>query len=139
MPFVRNFRLGVALSCADWRLHHVQANFNSRLAETLDVEGVNTTALPGPDGLILPHRENELAVVAGWIKLHIKVHDPRVLAVVAHQRCAGHPVSDSEHEIDAVRTARALKERTGFAGPMIAVLAAYRHEFHWDLNVLEHM
>jgi hypothetical protein len=56
------------------------------------------------------------------------------LAVVAHQRCAGHPVDDDQHEHDVLEAAMALKAKTGFGGPVLAVVATYNSDKSWGLK-----
>jgi hypothetical protein len=130
----RHKKLAVALVCADWRLHQHVVDMNRRLAKLLGVEGVDLVAVPGPDGLVKPERGAEWQTAVGQIKLLIGAHAPRVLVVVAHQRCAGHPVSDGEHEIDVLETAKALKAATGFPGPVRAMLMVYRSDTSWDFK-----
>jgi hypothetical protein len=130
-------KLAIALTCADWRLHLRKVDMNARLAAKLGVEGVDLIAVPGPDGLIKPERQNEWQTAVAQIKLLIGAHAPRVIVVLAHQRCAGHPVSDAEHVADAAATAKALKAATGFAGPVRAALMVYRSDTSWDLKLLE--
>jgi len=127
-------KLAVALACADWRLHLHKVDLNRRLAKLLGVEGVDLVAVPGPDGLTKPERGTEWQTAIGQIKLLIGAHAPRVLIVVAHQRCAGHPVSDAEHETDVLATAKALKAETGFSGPVRAMLMVYRSDTAWDIQ-----
>ena len=127
-------KLAVALTCADWRLHQRTVDMNRRLAKQLHVQGVDLIAVPGPDGLVKPERSAEWQTAIGQIKLLVGAHAPRVLVVLAHQRCAGHPVSDGEHETDVLATAKALKAQTGFAGPVHAVLAVYHSDTSWDLR-----
>jgi hypothetical protein len=129
-------KLAVALACADWRLHQHKVALNSRLAKLLGVHGVDLVAVPGPDGLVKPRRGAEWQAAVGQIKLLIGAHAPRVLVVVAHQRCAGHPVSDAEHETDVLATAKALKAETGFSGPVRAMLMAYRSDTSWDIQLI---
>jgi Putative carbonic anhydrase len=130
----RNRRLAVALTCADWRLHLRKVDLNDRLAKLVGVEGVDLIAVPGPDGLIKPERRSEWQVAVGQIKLLIVAHAPKTLVVLAHQRCAGHPVSDEEHDADVAATAKALKSETGFGGAVRAVVAVYRSESAWELK-----
>jgi len=127
-------KLAVALVCADWRLHQHKVDMNRRLAKLLDVHGADMVAVPGPDGLEKPERSAEWQTAAGQIKLLVGAHAPLILVVVAHQRCAGHPVSDAEHEADVLATAKALKEQTGFAGPVRAVLMVYGSDISWDFK-----
>ena len=130
----RNKKLAVALTCADWRLHQRKVDLNSRLARLLGVHGVDMVAVPGPDGLTRPERSVEWQAAIGQVKLLVGAHAPRALVVAAHQRCAGHPVSDTEHETDVLATAKALKAGTGFEGPVRAVLAVYHSDTAWDLK-----
>jgi hypothetical protein len=130
-------KLAVALTCADWRLHQRKVDMNARLAAKLGVEGVDLIAVPGPDGLIKPERQSEWQSAVAQVKLLIGAHAPRVIVVLAHQRCAGHPVSDAEHDTDVAATAKALKAATGFAGPVRAALMVYHADTAWDLQMKE--
>ena len=132
----RHKRLAIALTCADWRLHQAKVDLNKRLARALKVDGVDMIVVPGPDGLILPARDAEWKVAIAQISLLIGAHAPVKLAVVAHQRCAGHPVGDPEHDHDAAATAKALKSATGFDGPVAAFVATYKNDSHWGLKAL---
>ena len=134
MFWSRKHKLAIALTCADWRLHHPRVNLNGRLARALGVGGVDLIAVPGPDGLLLPAREAEWKSAVAQIALLIGAHHPSTIAVVAHQRCAGHPVSDPEHDVDVVATAKALKHATEFAGPIAAMVAVYHSDSRWDVK-----
>ena len=129
-------KVAVMLTCADWRLHQRKVDLNARMAGVLGVNGVDLICVPGPDGLIKPERASEWQAVVAQIKLLIGAHAPQVVVVLAHQRCAGHPVADADHDTDAAATARALKAETGFAGPVRVVVAVYRSECRWDLRPL---
>jgi hypothetical protein len=132
----RHKTLAVALTCADWRLHQHKVDLNARLARLLGVDGVDLICVPGPDGLIMPERQSEWATAVAQIRLLIGVHAPAVVVVLAHQRCAGHPVSDGEHDADVAATARALKAETVFPGPIKAIVAIYRSDTAWELKPL---
>ncbi len=136
MLFKRHKKLAVALTCADWRLHQRKVDFNRRLARTLGVDGVDINALPGPDGLLLPARAGDWETVKGWVSLLVGAHHPVSIAVVAHQKCAGHPVSDPQHDEDVVTVTQALKAQIGFDGPASAIVAVYHADLHWDLKVV---
>jgi len=129
-------KLAVALTCADWRLHQHKVDMNARLAKLLRVDGMDLICVPGPDGLIKSDRAAEWQTAVSQIKLLIGAHAPSVVVVLAHQRCAGHPVTDGEHDSDAPATARALKDATGFSGPVRAVVAVYHSDTSWDFKPL---
>ncbi len=130
----RHKKVAVGLMCADWRLHQHKVEFNRRIARALKVDGVDVIAVPGPDGLLKPEREAEWQVALDQINLLIGAHKPDALAVIAHQRCAGHPVSDEVHDTDVATTARVLKEKTGFGGPVAALVATYTSDSNWGLK-----
>jgi hypothetical protein len=130
----RHKKLAVAMMCADWRLHQSRVNLNKRLARLLGVDGVDTIAVPGPDGLALPARAAEWQSAVSQISLLIGAHKPTALAVAAHQRCAGHPVDDGQHRIDVLTVAKALKEATKFPGPVAAIVVVYHSDTNWSLD-----
>lgn len=132
----RQKRLALVLTCADWRLHHRKVDLNARVTEWLGVAGVDYITVPGPDGLILPERCAEWAAALAQAKLLIKAHAPHCLAVIAHQRCAEHPISDEQHVIDAAETAKELKAATNFAGTAHAALLTYSSDTLWGLRAL---
>jgi hypothetical protein len=129
-------KLAVALVCADWRLHHTRSEFNRQLRRVLKVDGVDYIAVPGPDGLTLPARAGEWKAALDQVKLLIAAHAPVKIAVVAHQRCAGHPVSDEAHLEDVVATTKALKAATEFPGPASALIAQYNSDFNWKVKAV---
>src|ERR1700733_14262560 len=105
-------KLAVSLVCADWRLHHKRVDLNKRLSRLLGVDGIDVIAVPGPDGLARPERAAEWKNAVEQIALLISVHKPAKLTVVAHQRCAGHPVDDTQHKVDVMTVSKALKDAT---------------------------
>ena len=133
----RQKKLAVAVVCADWRLHHRKSDFTTQIGRALGVEGVDIVAVPGPDGLVLPERAGEWTAAIGQVKLLVGAHAPVALAVVAHQRCAGHPVSDDAHVGDVAKTADALKKETGFSGRVAAMVAEYRSDLNWNVRTVK--
>jgi hypothetical protein len=131
-----NKKLAVAVTCSDWRLHRRNVDLNTRIGKAVGCGRVDMVVLPGPDGLLLPDRAGEWAAVRAQAGLLAKAHSADVLAVVAHQRCAGHPVSDEAHETDVVAAAKALKAALNFAGPCYALIATYRSDSDWGLKTI---
>jgi hypothetical protein len=129
-------KIAVALVCADWRLHHHDSQFNRQIARALRVDGVDYIAVPGPDGLARPERNVEWQAALAQAKLLIGAHTPVALAVVAHERCAGHPVSDEAHVGDASAMAQKLKAETEFTGPVAAMVAHYRADLRWRVEIV---
>ena len=127
-------KFAIALTCVDWRLHHPRAGLYRQLCHALGADGVFLAAVPGPDGVLNQGRETDWAAVARWTRLLVDTRAPEALAVVAHQNCIAHPVSDAQHESDVRRVAEALKRELAFAGPMLAFVAVRRSDANWRLK-----
>jgi hypothetical protein len=130
----RNKKLGVAMTCSDWRLHQPGVKFLPRIGKAMGVGKVDLVALPGPDGLLLDQRSGEWQAAKGQVKLLADAHHAAAIAVVAHQKCAGHPVDDAQHDKDVAEAAKALKAALGFAGPAYALVATYKSDSDWGLK-----
>jgi hypothetical protein len=136
MAWGRSKKLAVAVTCSDWRLHQRNVDLNSRIGKAVGCGRVDMVVLPGPDGVLLPTRAGEWEAVKAQTALLAEAHQADALAVVAHQRCAGHPVSDEAHEADAVAAAKALKSALHFAGPVYALVATYKSDSAWGLKTI---
>jgi hypothetical protein len=100
----------------------------------MSVGRVDLVVLPGPDGLLLQERSTEWQAAKGQVKLLADAHHAAAIGVIAHQRCAGHPVDDAQHEKDVAEAAKALKSALGFAGPAYALVATFRSDSDWGLK-----
>ncbi|MGH6870225.1 MAG: carbonic anhydrase [Rhizomicrobium sp.] len=136
MLWGKNDKLVVAVTCSDWRLHQRKVDFTSRIGRAVRCGRVDMVVLPGPDGLLVPKRVGEWEAALSQVGLLADAHHAHALAVIAHQRCAGHPVSDAEHEVDAVAAAKALKGALAFAGPAYAIVATYGSDSDWGLKTI---
>lgn len=129
-------KLAVAVTCSDWRLHQRAVDFNTRIGKAVGCGKVDMVVLPGPDGLLLPTRVGEWQSALGQVELLANAHHAAALAVVAHQRCAGHPVDDAQHETDVANAAKALKGALHFEGPAFALVATYGSDSKWGLKTI---
>lgn len=127
-------RFAVAITCADWRLHHPRVRLTRRLMHLLNVDAIDLLSLPGPDGLLSSERGGEWNALVAQTAVFIRIRNPAVLALIGHQRCLRHPVSDAEHEVDVAAVAAALKERTLFTGPVAAMILVCRSDARWDFK-----
>lgn len=134
LPVENDPRIALLLTCADWRLHSHEVDLNARVKEICGCDGIDLVSVPGPDGMLHPARSNEWLSAVSQIKLLINNHNVQVLVVAAHHRCAGHPVSDTQHDTDVRATVAALKRDTGFSGPIHAIMLTYRAELDWGIE-----
>jgi hypothetical protein len=129
-------KMGLALVCADGRLHQEAAHYNDQIAQHMGVDLVDVVAVPGPDGLGKLGRDAEEKAVVGWLKLLIDAHHPESIAVIGHYKCAGNPVEDAEHDTDAARMAAQLKAELGFPGPVMGFSTVWHADNEWSLKKL---
>ncbi|MGQ0742511.1 MAG: carbonic anhydrase [Alphaproteobacteria bacterium] len=132
----RRCKLAVVLTCSDWRLHHPRAGLYRQGCRLLRSKGLYVVAVPGPDGLLAPGRDAEWAGAVGSVKLFAGRDLSDELAVVAHQHCLAHAVSDAQHESDVRAVAEALKREVGFEGLVRALIAVRHSDARWRLKEL---
>ena len=101
--------LSLPLSIA-W-MGRVQEAVNQWLKNKYQVDYVDVISEPGPDGILA--RNADQAIIAN-IKKRIDIslgkHGSKVIALVAHDDCAGNPVSEAEHRKDLLAGRETLKK-----------------------------
>jgi Putative carbonic anhydrase len=128
-------KLGIAVVCVDWRLHQKEVRLSEAVCDALGVDVVDVAALPGPDGVLKPTREGERDALVKGLKLLVGAHHPVSIALVGHYSCAGNPVDDPVHDVDAKETADFLKTETGFKD-VRAFSAVRMSDMDWKLKEL---
>lgn len=116
--------VGIAVTCVDCRLH--ECSIVPALKNIMGVDKVYIETTAGPEGRILQSEPNHhLAALVDDLELLIKAKAARVVAIVGHCDCAGHPVSDAQHTIDIVKAAAVVKSTlNNSAVEVMALLAA---------------
>lgn len=128
-------KIAVGVFCADWRLHQEGVHINEQVRKHLGVDAVDVIAFPGPDGVCASVvRDSERGILTDWLKLLIGAHKPVALAFIPHYNCAGHPVSEEEHDTGSEEMLKHYKNATGFKGEMVALCATYDHDKSWPLK-----
>lgn len=64
----------------------------------------------------------------------IDAHNPVAIAFVAHYNCAGHPVSETEHDEHSQQMMEFFSEELNFKGYMVAYCATYKSDIDWPLK-----
>lgn len=116
-------KVGVVLACMDCRLHPEEQRFHSQLKETLGVDHLYVVTTAGPDGKILADDHHCRSHVEN-IMVAIEAKGAEIVGVVAHYDCAGHPVSNEQHEHDVVKAAEIFAGKLRFDGPVVPLIAA---------------
>ncbi len=125
--------IAVGLICSDARLHRPEVRITERAAELLGIDHIYLIAKPGPNGVHKKPQAHFEALIDDFVLL-IGAKNPSVLIIMGHQNCAGHPVSDDEHDLDASEVAQLVKARTGFTGSVMALVATYASDAEWGLK-----
>lgn len=103
-------RFAAALTCIDGRTVEPVLSWVRRSAR---VEHVDLITEPGLDGVLATGGEDVSSLLAR-VRVSCRAHGSRVLAVVGHHDCAGHPADEATHRRDisrgVVRVQRALPE-----------------------------
>lgn len=116
-------RVGRVLTCEDTRLHKREAQMVSQLEELLEVDDIYVGTEAGPEGAVL-HCEARFPGVFRNAEIIRDAKQPEVFAIVGHYDCAGHHVSDGQHDHDVVAAANKLSRRLfGETGKVVPIIA----------------
>lgn len=128
-------KLAIGVFCADWRLHQEGVHINNAVCKKLGVDGVDVIAVPGPDRVCaVDDYAIERDQLVKWIDLLVNAHHSAAIAFVAHYNCAGHPVTDEQHDKDIETMLRWYKETLDFHGEMVAYCATRETDTKWPLK-----
>lgn len=114
--------IAVVLTCMDDRLHDPDAQIIQQLKKLLGVERVFVRTVAGPDGKIKQGGFGLDDIVADT-QLIIDAKGASIVGVLPHCDCAGHPVSDEDHERDAIDAANVLLDALEFDGSVVPLIA----------------
>lgn len=115
----------IAITCADNRLH--DPSIVPQLEQLLASDSVYLMTMPGPEGCILgrkddPHNYHLLSLISD-LTLLTKAKNINSIALVGHCDCAGHPVSDRQHELDVCKATQILQNALPETVTVIPLLA----------------
>jgi carbonic anhydrase len=83
-----------AITCMDGR---VQQPVSDWMRQTFAADYVDTITEPGPDGILAGGDTVVVAAIRRRLEISAKAHGSRVVAIVAHDDCAGNPVAKKQH------------------------------------------
>jgi hypothetical protein len=107
-----------AIDCMDGRTKRSVIRF---LKKKFRVDYVDVITEPGPDKILA--EATDLAVVENTKKrldISVNKHHSKVIAVIAHEECAGNPVEKEKHLAHS-RQARKTVEGFGFDAEVISI------------------
>jgi hypothetical protein len=116
-------KIATVITCMDCRLHRPDADQYGQLCEILEVDDCYIDTEAGPDGAVLNDTDRCCATVQNLVIIK-EAKNPDVMAIVAHYDCAGHSVSDQQHDTDVLAAADKLStEIFGEIGKIVPLIA----------------
>lgn len=93
---------GTAINCMDGR---VQLPVNEYLRTEYGVKYVDTITEPGPNKILAEYEDLHIIEnIKARVEVSTKLHDSKIIAIVAHYDCGGNPAG-KEEQIEQVHTA----------------------------------
>lgn len=120
-------KIGAVMMCMDCRLHHPAAQQHAQICEILGVDDIYIDTEAGPDGAVLHDTDRCCAALKNLIIIK-EAKLPDAYAIVAHYDCAGHAVSNEQHDQDVVAAAEKLSLEIFAEAGRIVPLIAYPNE-----------
>lgn len=100
-------KVAFVLGCVDQRHHVPEAEMIGQLKELLSVDEVYLCTTAGPDGVMVEQGCRCDAAVEDAVIIK-EAKGASVFAVLGHHGCAGHPVSDEQHDDDTKKAAKLM-------------------------------
>lgn len=96
---------GTALNCMDGRTHRAVLDW---FARELGIEHVDLITEPGIVRILADGDDSDVARLVEKVRISRDAHGSRVVAIVAHDDCAGNPVSAAEQKRQLAEATRRL-------------------------------
>lgn len=98
---------GTAINCMDGRTQLPIANWIKANFYTTYVDMINE---PGPERFLTQGTKEQIEYLKAKVLISVNNHGSRVIALVAHDGCAGNPVTKEEHLAQVRQGMRLLSE-----------------------------
>lgn len=98
-----------AINCMDGRAIRAVLEYFER---EHGISYVDMPTEPGPDGLLQSDEQARQRVRQRVVDISVGKHNSRIVAVVGHPECAGHPVTLKQHEEDVQAGIAVVREWT---------------------------
>lgn len=87
-------KFATAINCMDGR---TQLPVNQWMKDKFGADYIDTITEPGPDKILTLDNSPLIDSIKQRVLISVEKHDSSVIAIVAHDLCAGNPVSKEEH------------------------------------------
>ena len=99
-------KFGTAINCMDGR---TQDPVSKWMKTKYGLDYVDTITEPGPDKIIADGIQPNLDSIKTRLLISVEKHGSKVVAIVAHDECAGNPVSKEEHLAHVKKSAEVVR------------------------------
>jgi len=96
---MKKYKFATALNCMDGR---VQIPIIEFLKKKFKVDYVDMITEPGIDKILAEGNKELISWIKEKIKISVKKHNSKVIAIVGHADCAGNPVKKHVEQIKKV-------------------------------------
>ncbi len=98
-------KFGTAINCMDGRVQEPVARW---MQQTYGLDYVDMITEPGPERLLAEGAPEVVGMLAK-ARISVQAHGSKVLAIAAHDDCAGNPVSPEAHQAQVRRAKQVLR------------------------------
>jgi hypothetical protein len=91
---MKKYKFATALNCMDGR---VQIPIIEFLKKKFKVDYIDMITEPGIDKILAEGNKELISWIKVKIKISVKKHNSKVIAIVGHADCAGNPVEKEKH------------------------------------------
>jgi hypothetical protein len=91
---MKKYKFATALNCMDGR---VQIPIIEFLKKKFKVDYIDMITEPGIDKILAEGNKELISWIKEKIKISVKKHNSKVIAIVGHADCAGNPVEKEKH------------------------------------------
>jgi hypothetical protein len=95
-----------AINCMDGRTQFPVANW---MKEQFHLDYVDMITEPGPDKILASAQGKLVESIKSRVQISIKAHGSKIVAIIAHNDCAGNPVDKEQHLLHVKKSIQTVR------------------------------
>ena len=121
---------GTAINCMDGRTQLPVANW---MKEQYGLDYIDTITEPGPDKILASAQGQLVESIKSRLLISVKAHGSKIIAIVAHNDCAGNPVDKEQHLLHVKKSIQTVRS---WNLPIEKIIGLWVNE-DWKVEVIE--
>ena len=121
---------GTAINCMDGRTQLPVANW---MKEQYGLDYIDTITEPGPDKILASAQGQLVESIKSRLLISVKAHGSKIIAIVAHNDCAGNPVDKEQH---LLHVKKSIQTVCSWNLPVEKIIGLWVNE-DWKVEVIE--